>query len=113
MTPDSKPQKLSSYKTRMAKWRAELRRSLIEACVAVAALTAILAMLRIYLASTRGDVISWPAWVGLSIAFSVTLVIPVIYTTIGPRPRPEDVEHDRALRRAFGMDDTVEGDDAR
>lgn len=113
MTQSLKTQRLSSYATRMATWTAQLRTAVIQACVQVAALTAILLMLRIYLDRTKGSVISWPEWIGLSLAFAVVTVIPVIYVKIGPRPRPEDVESDRALRRAFGMDDTIEGDSER
>lgn len=84
--------------------------AILQACVPVAVLIALLAILRMYLDRTKSAGISWPEWLGLSIVIAVVAVIPVIYAKVGSRPRHEDVENDRALRRAFGMDESVEGD---
>lgn len=111
MTQDNKPKKLASYKTLMAQWRAERRRALLVAGAQILLIAAVLAALR-FAFTDFPNLPSWPKWMAISLGFAFTLGAPVYLVCLGSKPRPEDVEENRALRRACGMDDSVEYDDA-
>ena len=103
--------KLASYKTMMTLWRAERRRALLQAGIQVVFVTTVLTVLGLLLPDGTLTM-SLGQWIVGAFVFSIIMAIPVYLRILGPKPKPADVEANRALRRAAGMDDSVEDVDA-
>ena len=100
-------QKLANLDQMIQQWELEVKTYLLKVLPRQAAVGLPLVMTMMYfLSSYIGSVIELH-WSLSALIIWVCLQIPLIMTGIPRKPTQADVDDNRALRRAFGMDDTV------
>ncbi len=105
-----KIQPIASYEQRQAQYREELRQFVLSrfSWLCVLGLMVSLGMAYVLTHCTYQGIGPIEAdWFGLGLALCFVTLVPVFMMLKPVPPRPGDVAADQALRRAFGMDDTL------
>lgn len=103
-------QPIDSYETRLQQYRAEMRRFVLCELSVIFLIAVAVGMGMAYLFTQypmEGQTPISLDWRLFGLCFALPAMVPVYMMMKPTEPQPGDVAADRALRRAFGMDDSV------
>ena len=103
-------QKLANYEELRARWLRQAVCAARDAVIPMLIAVFGVAWLVASFVKINGESPAYWVCVGVMIPFGLLLMLPLIQVAAGPRPTPESVEQNKAIRRAFGMSDEVAGD---
>ena len=103
-----KTQKLANFNDMQTDYKAELRKYFLGEFI----LQVVVGLVATYTCSYYfvSKVLNLPFglfWIVSGFIFVACMMIPLMKAALPRKPSPDDVEADRALRRAFKMDDSV------
>ncbi len=103
-------QELASYEELIARWKQDVRTAVRRTLIPMLVTTLCVAGLLDGRVTINDEILSYWTCFAIIFPFGAMLILPLAYATAGPKPTPETVAFNQALRRAFGWSDEVFGE---
>lgn len=99
-------QKIESLESRLARYEQERLNFVFKEALPILSLCALVALGLMY--GINRWVVAYDNWLLVGAVVGTCLSMPPLLATMPKRPTIEDVHADQSIRRAYGMDDTVD-----